>query len=306
MGTGPFALEILKGLKNKLPHDRLIVYTKVAKRSGRGMKTKDGCVAEYAREAGLALFQPPTLRDEAAASEFLSLKAELVVVASYGLLLPKYVLDAPRCGCVNVHASLLPAWRGAAPINRAVLNGDRETGITLMQMDEGLDTGDIIAFEKTEIREEENAGELAERLSVLGKELLLANLDAIFSGKINRTPQDHKNSTYAAKIGSDDQVLDFSLSAREISRRIRALSPLPGALCKTKKDGKILKIFAAAPREGSYQAPCGEILSTKPEVLVQTGDGVLSLMQVQPEGKAKMSAADAVNGRKLSVGDLLV
>ncbi len=306
MGTGPFALTALCGLWENLEEgDTLSVYTKEAKKAGRGMKEKEGCVALFAREKSLPLYQPHSLKDEAAKAEFLSLEADLVIVASYGLILPSYVIHAPQYGCINIHASLLPKYRGAAPINRAILDGETVTGVTLMQMDEGLDTGDMIAKEEMRIGENETAGELFERLAVLGKEMLLRLLPDIYEEKLNPIPQDDALSTYAAKITAEDQVLSFEKSTREILCQIRGLSPMPGAICHTAKDSKLLKIYSATAAEGKFEGEIGQVVQVKPEVVIKTKDGGICLQLIQPEGKGRMNAKDAVNGRKLCLGDLI-
>lgn len=307
MGTGPFALEALTGLYGSLsPDDVLTVYTKESKKAGRGMKEKDGPVALFAREKGLPLYQPATLRDPAAQAEFSALGADLAIVASYGLLLPEEVLNAPKYGCINIHASILPRYRGAAPINRAVMDGEAVTGVTLQQMDRGLDTGDILAVRETPIGKTECAGELFDRLAVMGKEMMLELLPDVFAGALHPVPQDHTRSTYASKITKEDQKIDFSRPTAEILNRIRGLCPIPSAFCYTEKDGKILKLHEASAAEGSFEGNVGQIVAVKPEVVVKTADGAICLKVVQPEGKGRMNARDAVNGRKLEAGDLLV
>ncbi len=307
MGTGPFALATLEGLWESLEEgDSLCVYTKAAKPQGRGMVKKDGAVAQFAREKGLALYQPITLRDEAAREQFLSLKPDLVVVASYGLILPSYVLDTPEYGCVNVHASLLPRYRGAAPINRAVMNGDALTGVTLMKMDEGLDTGDILLTRSLAIGKNDTAGEVHDKLAEIGRDLLLEALPAIYRKALKPRAQDESEACYAAKITAEDQRLDFTLSTDQIHNTVRGLSPVPVAWCRTEKDGKLLKIHAAAPADTDEDAEPGVIVCVKGKVLVKTGDGALELITVQPEGKGRMSALDAVNGRRLTLGDKLL
>ena len=236
MGTGPFALEALTGLYGSLSEgDKLSVYTKESKKAGRGMKEKDGPVAIFAKEKGLPLYQPATLRTPEAQAEFSAIGADLAIVASYGLILPKEVLVAPKYGCINIHASLLPRYRGAAPINRVIMEGEKITGVTLQQMDEGLDTGDILAIRETPIGEGECAGELFDRLAVMGKEMILELLPDVYEGKLNPVPQKHEDSTYAAKITKEDQKIDFSLSTEEILNRIRGLCPIPSAFCHTEK-----------------------------------------------------------------------
>lgn len=307
MGTGPFALEALTGLYETLsPEDALTVYTKESKKAGRGMKEKDDPVALFAKEKELPLYQPATLRTPEAQEEFRAIGADLAIVASYGLILPKEVLDAPKYGCINIHASLLPRYRGAAPINRVVMDGEKVTGVTLQQMDEGLDTGDILSIRETEIGEKECAGELFDRLAVMGKEMMLELLPDVFAGKLHPVPQKHEDSTYAAKITKEDQKIDFSLTTEQILNRIRGLCPIPSAFCYTQKDGKILKLHEAEKAEGSFEGAIGQVVEVKPRVVVKTADGAIYLNVVQPEGKGRMNARDAVNGRKLEAGDLLV
>lgn len=306
MGTGPFALCALEGIAGALAKgDRLSVYTKEDKKAGRGMKEKIGAVAQFALDHNFPLYQPATLRDEAAQEEFRAIGADLAIVASYGLILPQAVLDAPKYGCINIHASLLPEYRGAAPINRAIMDGKTKTGVTLQQMDAGLDTGDVLAARECPIEETLCAGELFDRLAEMGKEMILSLLPKVYDASLSPVPQDHTRSTYAAKITKDDQKLDFALTSKEILDRIRGLSPIPTAFCYTDKDGKILKIHAAAAATGSFSGECGRVIAVKPEVLVKTGDGAIALKTVQPEGKGRMDARDAVNGRRLSQGDLL-
>ncbi len=307
MGTGPFALAALEGLYESLPQgDTLSVYTKESKKSGRGMKVTDGCVALFAKEKGLPLYQPVSFKDNEAVETFLSHKADLAVVASYGLILPKVILDAPKYGCINIHASLLPKYRGAAPINRAILDGEKTTGVTLMQMNEGLDTGDMLLKRETEIFEEENVGMLFERLALMGKEMILEILPSVYEETLSPEKQDEALSTYAAKITKEDQVLDFNEDTDTILRKIRGLSPRPGAFCHMEKDGKILKVYAARKAEGSFHGKVGQIVSVKPNVVLKTSDAAIILETVQPEGKAQMPAKDAVNGRRLEEGDILL
>ena len=306
MGTGPFALACLAALwEGRDGWDLAAVYTKAPKKAGRGMQLKDGAVAEFAREKDIPLYQPLTLRDEEAQKAFSAIGADLAVVASYGLILPKAVLEAPAFGCVNVHGSLLPAYRGAAPVQRAVMNGEKKTGVTLMQMDEGLDTGAMLAAAETPITKEDTAGSVFDRLSEMGARLLVEKLPALFQGELKAVPQPTEGASYAHKIEAADQALDFTGSAEELDRTVRGLSPVPGAFCHYEKDGKLLKIRAARVVNIETDGKPGEIVSLKPQALVQTGKGCLELVTVQPEGKGQMSAADAVNGRKLVLGDLL-
>jgi methionyl-tRNA formyltransferase len=307
MGTGPFALTILKGLFENLEEgDLLSVYTKADKKTGRGMKVQEGCVALFAKEHALPLYQPTTLINEEIKDEFLAIRSDLVVVASYGMILPPYILFTPPFQCVNIHASILPEYRGAAPINRAIMDGKEKTGVTLMLMDTGLDEGDILMTRETPITDEDCAGDLFERLAEMGRDMLLEALPLLFEKKLTPIPQTDEKSTYAAKIKKEDQVLSFKKSTNKVLRHIRGLCPIPSAYCITKKDGKTLKIHEAKKAEGEFVGKPGEIIEVKPRVLVKTTDGAVELLCVQPEGKGRMSAADAVNGRKIALGDFLV
>lgn len=307
MGTGPFALCALEGIYESLgENDILSVYTKESKPSGRGMKQKDGAVALFAKEKGLHLYQPHTLRTEESRNEFLSIGADIAIVASYGLILPDYIIHGPKLGCVNIHASLLPKYRGAAPINRVILNGEDKTGVTIMQMDEGLDTGDMLATRETEISPDENCGDLFDRLALMGKEMILEILPKLYNKEVVPVPQDHENSSYAAKITSEDQKINFNESTDKVLCRIRGLSPVPCAFCRAEKDGKIIKIYSASKAETSPEGKAGEVVAVKPQVLVKTADGAIALGTIQPEGKGRMSASDAVNGRRMNIGDLLL
>ena len=306
MGTGPFALETLEGLYEGRGEDKIFVYTKEAKKAGRGMKEKDGVVAAFAKEKKLPLFQPASLKDAAVQEEMRLLSPDLAVVASYGLILPPAVLEIPRYGCVNIHASLLPKYRGASPINRALMNGDKVTGVTIQKMDAGLDTGDILLSRTREIKDEENAGDLFAALAKMGREMILSLLPDIFENRLSPVSQDESLASYAAKIEKEDQKIDFCQSTDHILCQIRGLSPVPSAFCRMEKDGKILKIHAARKGEGSFPGKAGEVVAVKPDVLVKTGDGVILLDLVQPEGKSKMTGRDAANGRKLEAGDLLL
>lgn len=306
MGTGPFALPILQGLTETEGIDLIAVYTKESKPAGRGMKVRRGAVEELALNADIPLYQVRTLRSDEAKNDFLALQADLVVVASYGLILPSYVLHTPPFGCVNVHGSLLPKYRGAAPIQRAVLDGETQTGVTLMQMDEGLDTGDILCQKEYAIGPEDTAGDVFDALALMGRDLLCESLPAIFQKALIPQKQDEVLSTYASKIDHADQSLDFSEHGKRIVDRIRALSPRPNAICHLQKNGMLLKIHKASFIAGDFAGANGEIIAIKPNLLVRVADGALSLMEIQPEGKRTMSASDIINGRVLALGDLLL
>ncbi len=306
MGTGAFALAPLQAIyEHFADRCRLTVFTKAQKPAGRGMKCKPGCVEAFAREKELEVFQPQTLKEESFGETFRALRADLVIVASYGLLLPGYVLDEPEFGCVNIHASLLPEYRGAAPINRCLIDGKEKTGITIMQMDRGLDTGDVLWQKELSLAPEETAGTLFEKLASLGAEMIVEAIPLLEKRAFSLQKQEEARATYAAKITATDQKIDWSRPAAEIFNQIRGLSPLPSAICRTQKDGKRFKIIEARLSDEGAQGAPGEIVSVKPRVVVQCGEGALELLLVQPEGKGKMTAADAVNGRKLVLGEYL-
>lgn len=312
MGTQDFALEILRALDEaRDPLDKLSVVTQPDKPSGRGYKIKFDCVKQYALDRGLDIYQPQSLKDGSFDETLTKIDPSLIVVASYGKILPAKVIDYPEFGCVNVHASLLPAYRGAAPINRAVMAGEKETGVTLMYMDEGLDTGDMIAKASVEIGDM-TAGELRDKLAALGGDLLKEYYPKLIISKLPTEKQDPARATYAAKITPEDRPIDFTKSAEEIAAQIRGLSPNPGAVCKIASSGLSLKILDARAHKlpGEISGVPGELADPKHfgknTVTVITGDGALKLLKLQPEGGKVMDAASLVNGRKLCYPDKLI
>ncbi len=272
-----------------------------------------------AEAQGLAVYQPESLRDGAILPLLEESRPEAIVVVAYGKLLPPYVLDFPRFGCINLHVSLLPKYRGAAPMQRAILAGERESGVTVMYMAEGMDTGDILLQERFPIAPEDDLGAITDRSAKIGGRLLLEALSRLESGTAPRLPQCEAEASVAAKITPEDQVLDFSESAEAVLCRIRALSPAPLAFCRT-PDGKKLKVLRALPGEGedgygrllTEEAPPGrpgEVLALAERgrggITVACGAGTVVLETVLPEGRAAMSAADFIRGRKVALGDLL-
>lgn len=305
MGTPDFAMVCLDAIYNE-GHNIVGVVTQPDKPKGRGYKLVPPPVKVYAEEKGLPVFQPETLKDGAFSKELESLSPEIIVVAAYGKILPSYVIDYPKYGCINAHGSILPRHRGAAPIQRAILEGDAETGITVMQMDEGLDTGDMILKITTPITDEDNFETLHDRLAKMGGEAVCRALTRIEDGSATWEKQDGEKSTYAAKITKDDCSIDFSAPAAEILRRVRGLSPFPLAYTKT-PDGRILKIISAKACPGASEARPGTVAAVNAEGFeVACGDGKkIRVTAVLPEGKGRMSAADFVRGRRLEAGDLL-
>ncbi|MCL6608068.1 MAG: methionyl-tRNA formyltransferase [Geminicoccaceae bacterium] len=299
MGSAAFAvptLEALAGSGQAIP----LVLTQPPRPAGRGMSERRTPVHEAAERLGLPIATPATLRDPSEQERLRALAPDLVVVAAYGLLLPEAVLAIPRLGCLNLHASLLPRWRGAAPIQRAILAGDRETGVCLMRMEKGLDTGPVYACRRTPIGPRETAGALHDRLAALAADLLLELLPAIAAGTAHPTPQPAEGVTYAAKIGPADQRLDFARAAVELDRQVRALSPAPGAWCLAR--GERLLVLEAEPVEGPKGAP-GEVVGLP--LTVACGEGALALHRVQRAGRKAMSAAELQRGFPLPLGSRL-
>lgn len=304
MGTPDFALFSLRALV-EAGEDVVGVVTQPDKPKGRGYTLTPPPVKVYAEERCLPVYQPSTLRGEEFAALLSSIDPELIVVVAYGKILPQNVLDYPKHGCINVHGSLLPEYRGAAPMQRAIMDGKRETGVTTMMMDVGLDTGDMLLVGKIEICENDNFETVHDKLGACGAKTLIRTLEALKSGTLTRVPQDGTLATYAAKIEKSDCVIDFSRSAREVHDQIRGLSPIPLAFTYT-PDGKMLKVIATEVAEGSYSNRAGEVVSIADgKITVACGTGTVNLLTVLPEGKKRMSAADFINGRKIGKGDVL-
>ena len=302
MGTPDFALFSLRALVEE-GEDVVGVVTQPDKPKGRGYTLTPPPVKVYAEEKGLPVYQPRTLRDEAFADLLRQIDPEVIVVVAFGKILPANVLDYPKYGCVNVHGSLLPAYRGAAPMQRAIIDGCEETGITTMFMDVGLDTGDMLLKKSVAIDLHDTFETVHDKLGECGAELLLRTLALLEKGEILPEKQDDALATYAAKIEKEDCLLDFSRTAKEVHDRIRGLSPIPLSFTHT-PDGRLLKIVASEPAEGSGRP--GEVISLSGgRITVACGEGAIALLSVLPEGKKKMSSADFINGRRISVGDIL-
>ena len=307
MGTPDFALFSLKALVES-GEDVIGVVTQPDKPRGRGYALMPPPVKVYALEQNLPVYQPATLRDEAFAGLLSELDPELIVVVAFGKILPKNVLDYPKYGCINVHGSLLPAYRGAAPMQRAIIDGCATTGITTMYMDVGLDTGDMLLRDEVEIGENDNFEDMHDRLGAVGAGTLLRTIEALKAGTLVAQKQDASLATYAAKIEKEDCVLDFARPAKELHNQIRGLSPIPLSFTHT-PDGKLLKVLTS--RVSSIACPADAIVGTvvsldNGAITVACGNGTaLDLLRVLPEGKGRMDAGDFIRGIKIQVGDLL-
>ncbi|MBP9915512.1 MAG: methionyl-tRNA formyltransferase [Thiobacillaceae bacterium] len=300
-GTPDFAAVALRALI-AAGHDIPLVLTQPDRPAGRGMKLRMSPVKELALAHGLTVAQPDNLKTGEARQPILDSQADVMVVAAYGLLLPQAVLDMPRLGCVNIHASLLPRWRGAAPIHRAIEAGDTETGITLMQMDKGLDTGAMLRRTALPILDTDTTGSLHDRLAELGAREIVALLPDLEAGRVAATPQDATGATYAAKIGKEDTRLDWRLTARELDRRIRAFNPFPGAWCLL--DEAPLKIWRARPVAG-HGVP-GQILDLDRQgIRLACGEGALEIVEVQKAGGKRLPVEAFLSGHELRAGQVL-
>ena len=305
MGTPDFALPTLKALCES-GHEIVGTVTKVDKPSGRGHRMMPPPIKVYALEQNIPVYQPDTLKGEEFASLLSELDPEMIVVVAFGKILPRNVLDYPKYGCVNVHGSLLPEYRGAAPMQRAIIDGKKTTGITTMLMADGIDTGDMLLKAEVEIGENDNFEVIHDRLADCGAKLLMETVEKLEKGEITPIPQDASLATHAAKIEKSDCLLDFSRDAKSLHDLIRGLSPFPLTFTHT-PDGKLLKIVESrvADADKTVKALPGTVLSVGEDIKVACGRGVLSFLTVVPEGKGRMAAADYVRGRKISEGDLL-
>ncbi|MDH3737937.1 MAG: methionyl-tRNA formyltransferase [Alphaproteobacteria bacterium] len=297
-GTPDFSVPALQALVDA-EHEIACVYTQPPRAAGRGEKERRSAVHETADKLGLTVRTPQTLKDGRAQAEFAALDLDAAVVVAYGLILPKPVLEAPRHGCINIHASLLPRWRGAAPIHRAILAGDAETGVTIMAMDEGLDTGPELSREAIPIAASATAETLHDQLSALGARLIVEALAGLAEGRITPVPQTDDGATYAAKLTREEGRLDWDQPAAMLERQVRAFSPWPGAWFNN--GGDRLKVLAAEVVAGSG-AP-GTVLDD--QLTVACGEGALRILEVQREGRAPVDAAALLRGYPIAPGSVL-
>jgi len=297
-GTPDFALPAIDAVAASR-HRIVVVYTQPDRPAGRGRKLAASPVKQRALALSLPVEQPRSLRDPDAQAGLSRYAPDVMLVVAYGLLLPQAVLDTPRLGCLNIHGSLLPRWRGAAPVARAIEAGDAQTGVCIMRMEAGLDTGPVLRCRKTAIGSRENAGELQSRLAVAGAALAVEALDAIAAGSVVATPQDESRATYARKLDKSEARLDWREPARVLERRVRAFNPWPVA--EAVFDGGQIRLFDAQAVATGCAVPPGTILSADASgIVVMTGDEALALLKVQLPGRRAVSAAEFANARPLA------
>lgn len=313
MGTPDFAVAALDALCAS-KQEVILAVTQPDRQKGRGRKIIKTPVKECAEKWGLSVFQPVKIREAEAVEKIRSLSPDLIVVAAFGQILPQELLDIPKYGCINIHASLLPKLRGAAPIQWSVINGDKESGITLMQMDAGLDTGDILFQEKVEITDEETGESLYNKLAALGGEMIVRCLPEVEAGRLCPMPQNNDESTYAPMLKKEMGEIDWSMPALTIGQRVRGMLPWPGAF--TILNGRVLKIWKArparpeelqqVPEQGPDKPGPGTVIYTDKKALyAATGEGVLAILELQAEGKKRMETGAFLLGTKIPAGTAL-
>lgn len=299
MGTPEFSVPTLLELVAH-GHEIAAVYTRVAKPAGRGMKLQLSPVEQEARRLGIPVVTPATLKTPEALDEFRGYQADAAVVVAYGMILPQAILDTPKLGCFNLHASLLPRWRGAAPINRAIMAGDAETGVMVMKMDIGLDTGDVAMAERLAITDTMTASDLHDALAPLGGDLMVRAMAALERGKLQLTPQSGEGVTYAAKIDKAETRIDWTRPAGAVLRQIHGLSPFPGAWCEIVIDDEPARIKVLRCETAKGSAAAGELLDDR--LRVGCGEGAIRILELQRAGKAPMKAAEFLRGTPLPAG----
>jgi methionyl-tRNA formyltransferase len=296
MGTPDFAVPTLLELVAH-GHEVVAVYTRVAKPAGRGMKLQLSPVEREARRLGIPVVTPATLKTADALEEFRAHGADAAVVVAYGMILPQAILDAPKLGCFNLHGSLLPRWRGAAPINRAIMAGDAETGVMVMKMDAGLDTGDVAMAERLTITDAMTAADLHDALAPLGADLMVRAMGALERGKLQLTKQSDQGVTYAAKIDKAEARIDWHKPARAVLRHIHGLSPFPGAWCEMPIEGEPVRVKILRCELANGSGAAGELLDDR--LAIACGEGAIRILELQRAGKAPLQAADFLRGTPL-------
>jgi methionyl-tRNA formyltransferase len=303
MGTPDFAVPTLLALVAH-GHEIAAVYTRAPKPAGRGMKLQPTPVEVEARRLGIPVLTPATLKTSEAQAEFRAHEADAAVVVAYGMILPQAILDAPKLGCFNLHGSLLPRWRGAAPINRAIMAGDAESGVMAMKMDAGLDTGDVAMAERVAITDAMTAADLHDTLAPLGADLMARAIGALERGSLQLIPQSAEGVTYAAKIDKAEARIDWNKTAREVLRHIHGLSPFPGAWCEMEIEGALtrVKILRCELTDGS--ATPGDMLDDR--LAIACKQGALRILELQRAGKGAMKAGEFLRGTPLKAGERVV
>ena len=311
-GTPEFAARALSALieAGRVP---VLVLTQPDRQAGRGRALQASPVKALAVEHGIEVWQPASLRDPQVQRRFAEVPLDVMVVAAYGLILPEPILSHPRFGCLNIHASLLPRWRGAVPIQRAIEAGDRETGITIMQMDAGLDTGPMLYSLRTPILPEDTGGSVHDRLAALGGEAIVAALDALEAGRLQPVQQPAEGVTYAHKLGRDDSLLDFAAPARALVDRVRAFDPVPGSSAAIRRGDETVPVkfwrlqacpAGSAAEDGRPPAPPGTVLRADAQaLLIACGDGVVDALELQKPGGRRLARADFLRGFPIAPGD---
>ncbi len=302
MGTPGFAVPCLQALLDE-KYNIVGVFTQPDKPKGRGYVMTPPPIKELALKYSIPVFQPQKMREEETVKTLKSLKPDLIVVVAYGKILPKEILEIPQFGCINVHASLLPKYRGAGPIQWSVINGEEETGVTTMYMDVGLDTGDAIIYNSLKIGENETAGELHDRLSTLGAKTLIETLTLLKEDKIVRIKQNDDIATYAPMLDKNMCVIDFSKDAKTVHNLIRGLSPWPVAV--TKLGEKTLKIHRSLYIDKDFEAVSGEVVDNTDKLIVSCGRGAIEVLELQLEGKKRMTSSDFLRGHPISLKTIL-
>lgn len=303
MGTPDFAVPCLKALVNS-DNQVVGVFTQPDKPKGRGYELAPPPIKVYATENNLEVFQPTSMRDGTALEIINSLNADLIVVVAFGKILPQEILESVKHGCINIHASLLPKLRGAAPIQWSILNGDTVTGVTAQQMDIGIDTGDILMKKEFKIPDNMNSGELFDTLSEMGADVLMDTISLIKENRLNPVKQDDSQSTYAAMLSKSLSPVNFSLSAQNVHNHIRGLYPWPVAT--TKIDGKTYKIHKSQKLDESFSGKNGEVVDNNNRLVVMCGDGkCIEILEIQAEGKRKTDSASFLRGNKIEIGTII-
>ena len=304
MGTPDFSVPALMEIVGQ-GHDVVACYSQPPRPAGRGMELKKSPVHEAAEALGIPVFTPLSLKGADEQAVFAGHDADVAVVVAYGLLLPKAILDAPREGCLNIHASILPRWRGAAPINRAIMAGDTETAVQVMRMEEGLDTGPVCMSETVAIGPDMTAGDLHDRLSALGGDLIVRALAALSRNALAQVPQAEEGVTYAKKLSKTETRIDWTRPAREVHNHIRGLSPFPGAWCEPVIAGTAERVKVLRSSLADGQGAPGEVLSVDGAPVIACGEGAVRLVNVQRAGKKPMGGEEFQRGAKLAPGELV-